>query len=98
MSEIDPITPASCEKITGTRVHHVEHLKKSRDPSFEHLRIYNRNSPIKKHIPNTLVRVLYGVRARTVTRYTKIIRDYLIQDEIIGFFLNIFLSYLFCSY
>ena len=57
MGEINPITPTSCEKMTGTRVHHVEHSKKSRDPSFEHLRIYDRNSPIKKHIPNTLVGV-----------------------------------------
>ena len=55
MSESNPITSTSCEKMTGTRVHHVEHSKKSRDPSFEHLRIYDRNSPIKKHIPNTLV-------------------------------------------
>ena len=56
--KINPITSTSCEKITETRVHHVEHSKKSRDPSFEHHRIYDRNSPIKKHIPNTLVRVL----------------------------------------
>ena len=58
MSEINPITSTSCERMTGTRVHHVEHSKKSRDPSFEHLRIYDRNSPIRKHIPNTLVGVL----------------------------------------
>ena len=44
--------------MTGTRVPHVEHSKKSRDPSFEHLRIYGRNLPIKKHIPNTLVGVI----------------------------------------
>ena len=59
MSEIYPITPTSCEKLTGTRVHHVKHSKKSRDPSFEHLRIYDRNPPIKKHIPNRLVGVKY---------------------------------------
>ena len=42
MSEINPITSISCEKMTGTGVHHVEHSKKSRDPSFEHLWIYDR--------------------------------------------------------
>ena len=57
MGEINPITPTSCEKMTGTRVHHVEHSKKSRDPSFEDLRFYGRYLPIKKHIPNTLVGV-----------------------------------------
>ena len=57
MSEINPITSTSCEKMTGTGVHRVEHSKKSRDPSFEHLQIYDRNLPIKNHIPNTLVGV-----------------------------------------
>ena len=57
MSEINPITSSSCAKMTGTWVHNVKHLKKSRDSSFEHLRIYDKNSPIKKHIPNTLVGV-----------------------------------------
>ena len=47
MSKINPITSTSYEKMTGTRVHHGEHSKKSRDPSFEHLRIYDRNSQIK---------------------------------------------------
>ena len=39
MGEINPIISTSCEKMTGTRVHHVEHSKKSRDPSIEHLRL-----------------------------------------------------------
>ena len=74
MSEINPITSTSCEKMTGTRVYHVELSKQSRDPSFEHLRIYDRNSPIKKHIPNTLV----GVRGSVcvcVPRRSKIMPD-----------------------
>ena len=54
MSEINPITSTSCEKMTRAGVHHVEHSKKFRDPSFEHLRIYVGNSPIKKHISNTV--------------------------------------------
>ena len=40
MGEINPITATSCEKMTGTRVYHVEHSKKSREPSFERLRFY----------------------------------------------------------
>ena len=38
-------------KMTGTWVHHADLSKKS----LERLRIYSRNLPIKKHIPNTLV-------------------------------------------
>ena len=78
MSEINPITSTSCEKMTGTRVHHVEHSKKSRDPSFEQLRIYHRNSPIKKHIPNTLVGVFFlkwescVARNQPIHTYTKL--------------------------
>ena len=54
MSEINPITSTSFEKMTGAGVHHVEHSKKFRDPSFEHIRIYVGNSSIKKHIQNTV--------------------------------------------
>ena len=56
-SETNPITSTSCEKMAGTGVHQVEQSKKSCDASFEHLRIYDRFLPIKKHIPITLVRV-----------------------------------------
>ena len=49
MSNINPITPTSTEKMTGAGVHHSEHSRKSCYPSFEHLRIYDRNLPIKKH-------------------------------------------------
>ena len=56
MIELNPITSTYCGKMTGAGVHHVEHSKKSRDPSFEHLRIYD-GKPIKKHIPNTLIGV-----------------------------------------
>ena len=73
MSEINPITSTSCEKMTGTRVHHVEHSKKSRDPSFEHLRIYDRNSPIKKHIPNTLVGVHELACFRNSAKFTNVL-------------------------
>ena len=62
MSEINPITSTSCEKMTGTGVHHVEHSKKSRDPSFERPRINDRNSPINKHISNTLKGVLITIK------------------------------------
>ena len=71
MGEINPITSTSCEKMTGTRVHHVEHSKKSRDPSFEHLRFYGRNLPIKKHIPNTLVGVCWEFPFHHFTRRFK---------------------------
>ena len=75
MSKINPITSTSYEKMTGTGVHNVEHSSKSCDPTFEHLRIYDRNLPIKKHIPNTLEGVsrvhneLRGVKY--VTYYNK---------------------------
>ena len=49
LGKINPKTSTSCAKMTGTGVHHVEQSKKSRDPSFEHLRIYDRNLPIKTH-------------------------------------------------
>ena len=58
VGENNKIPSTYCEKMTGTSVHQVEHSKKSRDPSFEHLRFYGRNLPIKKHIPNTLVGVM----------------------------------------
>ena len=32
MSEINPITSTSCEKMTGGEIYHVEHSKKFRDP------------------------------------------------------------------
>ena len=49
LGKINPKTSTSCAKMTGTGVHHVEQSKKCRDPSFEHLRIYDRNLPIKTH-------------------------------------------------
>ena len=42
--KINPITSTCCKKMTGSGVHHVEHSKKSRDPSFEHLQIYDRET------------------------------------------------------
>ena len=60
MSEIYLKTSTSCDKMTGTRVHYVVHWNMSRDPLFEHPRIYDKKLPMKKHIPNT-VRVFKSI-------------------------------------
>ena len=61
--------------MTGTGVRHNDLSKKSFDPSFEHHRIYGRNLPIEKHIPNKLAVVfncflhyLFTKKNGTITR------------------------------
>ena len=77
--------------MTGAGVHHVEHSKKFRDPSFEHIRIYVGNSSIKKHIPNTVGVIVVTPGICNSGFYKRIICSYHTNLILVAY------KYVFCS-